>query len=90
MFAILRAWALAFVILSVLYLALRSYFRSTHRERLENRFDAGQGDAGLTRDAYIERGMAHYDRGLRLKLLWLVYILPMAAIAATIYWVNYD
>ena len=90
MFAILRTWALALVVLTVVYLALRAYFRSTHRERLEKRFDAGQGDAGMTRDAYIEQGMARHDRGLRLKLLWLVYILPLAAIAATIYFVNYD
>lgn len=33
--------------------------------------------------------MAGYGRGLHLKLLWLVYILPMAGIGLTVYFVNY-
>ena len=87
MIAILRAWALAFVILTVFYWLLRIYFRSTRREALEKRFDA-EGQAG-DRDAWVEAQMAGYGRGLHLKLLWLVYILPMAGIGLTVYFVNY-
>lgn len=90
MLAILRAWALALIGLTVVYLLLRAYLRSLERERLEKQHDAGQGDAGLSRDDYIRQGMARHARGLRLRLLWLVYILPLAAIAVTIYLVNYD
>ena len=87
MIAILRAWALAFVVLTVFYWLLRIYFRSTRREALEKRFDA-EGRAG-DRDAWVEAQMAGYGRGLHLKLLWLVYILPMAGIGLTVYFVNY-
>ena len=88
MFAILRAWAIAFVLLTILYWMLRIYFRSLRREKLEKQFDAG--DAQGPRSAYIESGMQAYDRSLRPRLLWLVYIFPLTAIAVIIYFVNYD
>ena len=87
MIAILRAWALAFVVLTVLYWLLRIYFRSTRREALEKRFEA-EGLPGV-RDDWVDVQMAGYGRGLHLKLLWLVYILPMAGIGLTVYLVNY-
>ncbi|MEH7830113.1 hypothetical protein [Gemmobacter denitrificans] len=88
MIAILRAWAFGLVILTLFYWLLRVYFRSTRREALEKRFDA-EGMTG-DRDAWVDSQMKDYGRSLHLKLLWLVYILPMAAIAATVYFVNYD
>ncbi|MDZ7908001.1 MAG: hypothetical protein U5N10_07205 [Gemmobacter sp.] len=88
MFAILRAWAIAFVLLTILYWMLRIYFRSLRREKLEKQFDAG--DAEGDRSAYIDSGMQAYDRSLRPRLLWLVYVLPLTAIAVIIYFVNYD
>lgn len=87
MIMILRAWAFGFVILTVMYWLLRIYFRSTRREALEKRFEA-EGMEG-DRDAWVEDRMKDYGRSLKLKLLWLVYILPMAAMAVTIYLVNY-
>lgn len=86
--AILRAWVLAFLVLTVFYWLLRVYFRSTRREALEQRFEA-EGMPGA-REAWVEAQMAGYSRSLHLKLLWLVYILPMAGIACTVYLVNYD
>ena len=88
MFAILRAWAIAFLLLTVLYWMLRIYFRSLRREALEKQFDAG--DAEGDRSTYIDSGMKAYDRSLRPRLLWLVYVLPLTAIALIIYFVNYD
>lgn len=87
MFAILRAWLFALVILTVFYWLLRTYFRSLRREALEKRFE----DEGLTgeRDIWVEVQMKDYGRSLGFKLLWLVYILPMAAIAGIIYYVNH-
>ena len=87
MIAILRVWALAFVVLTVFYWLLRIYFRSTRREALEKRFEA-EGLPGV-RDDWVDVQMAGYGRGLHLKLLWLVYILPMAGIGLTVYLVNY-
>ncbi|WP_151719566.1 hypothetical protein [Gemmobacter serpentinus] len=88
MIAILRAWALAFVILTVFYWLLRIFFRSTRREKLEKRF-AARGMEG-DRDAWVEAQMKDYNRSLRVRLLWLVYILPMAGIGITIYLVNHN
>jgi hypothetical protein len=87
MLTILRAWLLALVILTVFYWLLRTYFRSTRREELEKRFD----EEGLTgeRDIWVEAHMKDYGRSLKLRLLWLVYILPLAAIAGIIYYVNH-
>lgn len=33
--------------------------------------------------------MKDYGRSLKLRLLWLVYILPLAAIAGIIFYVNH-
>jgi hypothetical protein len=82
----LRLIVFGFVGLTIVYWLVSIYSRSVRRETLEKRFDAGgvEGD----RDAYIEAGMADYERGLRKRLIWLVYIIPMAAMGLTIYFVN--
>lgn len=87
-FGWIRLLLLALVVLTVVYLLVSIYSRSVRREKLEKRYDAGgvEGD----RDAYIAEGMAAYERGLRKRLIWLVIILPLAAMAATIYVVNWD
>jgi len=86
-FGWIRLLLLALVFLGAIYLLVSIYSRSVRRERLEKRFDAGgvEGD----RDAYIADGMQHYERGLRKRLIWLVIILPLAAMAMTVYFVNW-
>lgn len=93
MIAIFRAGVLGFVILTVVYIAVSIYSRSVRREKLERAWDtdpAREGAAKDERDAYIEAGMQAYRHGLRRKLIWLVYILPMAVVLATVYYVNYQ
>ncbi len=87
-FGWIRLILLALVFLTGVYFLVSIYSRSVRRERLEKRFDAGgvEGD----RDAYIADGMAVYEHGLRKRLIWLVIILPLAAMAATVYFVNWD
>lgn len=82
----LRLIVFGFVGLTIVYWLVSIYSRSVRRETLEKRFDAGgvEGD----RDAYIAAGMADYEKGLRKRLIWLVYIIPMAAMGLTIYFVN--
>ncbi len=82
----IRLIVFGFVGLTIVYWLVSIYSRSVRRETLEKRFDAGgvEGD----RDAYIEAGMADYERGLRKRLIWLVYIIPMVAMGLTIYFVN--
>ena len=82
----IRLFVFGFVGLTIVYWLVSIYSRSVRRETLEKRFDAGgvEGD----RDAYIEAGMESYEKGLRKRLIWLVYIIPMVAMALTIYLVN--
>jgi hypothetical protein len=87
MIGFLRLAVFAFIGLSVVYLVLRIYARSLRREALEREFDAG-GIAG-TREHHVAAGLARYEGSLRRRLLWLVYIIPMALMAVTIYLVNY-
>lgn len=87
-FGWIRLAFVAFVLLTVVYLLVSVYSKSVRRERLEKRFDAGgvPGD----RDAYIEQGMAAYRKGLRKRLILLVYIIPILTTVVTVYFVNYD
>ena len=88
MIGIIRAAVLGFILLSVVYVLVSIYSRSERREKLEKKFDAG-GIEG-NRDAYIEAGMQAYKKSLRLRLLWLVYIIPAVVVSATVYFVNYQ
>jgi hypothetical protein len=74
--------------LTVIYFVVSIYSRSVRREKLEDRFDEGgvEGD----RDAYIEEGMKAYHKGLRRRLLLLIYVVPLVAMAVTVYLVNWD
>lgn len=84
----LRLALFAFVGLTVVYFLTSIYSRSVRREKLEKRWvaDGLEGD----RDAWIEKGMRDYEKGLKRRLLWLIYILPMLAFVATIYFVNWS
>ncbi len=71
------------IAMTVVYVLVSVYSRSVRREWLEKNFDAGgvPGD----RNAYIAEGMQAYERGLRRKLIWLVYIIP-AVVFTTVFW----
>ncbi len=83
----LRLMAFALVGLTIIYIFVGLYSRSVRREKLEKRWvsEGLEGD----RDAWIEEGMKAYDRGLKKKLLWLIYILPLTAATVAFYVVNF-
>ena len=96
--ALLRLSVFGLVALTVFYWILRIYLRSVHRERLENEWDADHPDDQppddqprdeAARAAFVEQGMQRYARSLRVKLLWLVYIIPITVVGVLIYLVNY-
>jgi len=84
--ALIRLVVIGFVILSVIYFALSIYSRSVRRERLEK--DWAEENPGSTdmdaRDAAVEAGMADYEKGLRPKLLILVYLIPTILVIAAL------
>ncbi len=85
-FGWIRLLLMALVLLTIIYFVVGIYSRSVRREKLEKRFDAGGIDGD--RAVYIEAGMKAYDKGLKKRLLWLIYILPLTAMAVTAYLVN--
>jgi len=91
------AWLkLAFLIyvgLTIIYFVTGIYSRSVRRERLEKAWDtdpARDGAPQEERAAFIEAGMQAYDKGLKRRLLWLIYIVPTIGFAVTIYFVNWQ
>ena len=83
----LRLAFMALIGLTVVYFVVGIYSRSIRREKLENRWvsEGLEGD----RDLWIEAGMKAYDQGLKKKLLWLIYIIPMVAFATIAFFVNW-
>lgn len=87
MLAFLRLVVFGFLILSVIYLVVSLWSRATRRSKLEQEWQAS-GRPG-DKDTYITQGMAQYERSLRRKLILLIYIVPVVAIAAIIYVTNF-
>ena len=87
MLALARLIIVGFIVLTVIYLSLSYYSRSVRRDRLRRKWDDDirQGD----REAFIARGLKLYDRSLRRRLLWGVYVVPVVTIAIVIYLVNF-
>ena len=83
----IRLAVFGFLALSVIYLLVYFYARSLRRESLEKRFDRGGIDGD--RDTFIAQGMAAYEKGLRKKLIWLVYVIPTLAVIAAVYLLNF-
>jgi hypothetical protein len=85
--ALARLIIVGFIVLTVIYVSLSLYSRSVRRTKLRQKWDEDirRGD----RDAFVRRGLKIYDRSLRRKLLWGVYIVPVVTIALVIYLVNF-
>ena len=87
MFGLLRLFVILLLLLTVVYWALVFYLRAGERDRLEAEWEAEQPP--LPRERYVDIGIRKYQSGLRRRLLWGVYILPIGAICLLIYYVNY-
>ncbi len=74
--------------LTFAYVLTLIYVRSVRRETLEKHWDA-KGLAG-DRDAFVAAGMRKFDRGLKRRLLWLIYIIPMVAFSAIFFYINWN
>ena len=86
--ALARLIIVGFIVLTVIYVSLSFYSRSVRRTKLRRKWDEDirRGD----REAFVQRGLKIYDRSLRRKLLWGVYIVPVVTIAVVIYLVNFN
>lgn len=72
--------------LTIAYVLTAIYSRSVRREKLEKRWqdDGAQG----SRDDFVEKGMQAYEKGLKRRLLWLIYIIPMVAFTVIFFYSN--
>ena len=82
-----RLVVFGFLFLSVVYICVSLYSRSVRREKLEAEWDETRPE-GIHRDAFVKEGMKEYETGLRKRLILLVYIIPLIAVGAIIYFVN--
>ena len=87
MIGMLRLGLALLVVNVAFYLLLRLYFRSRHKMRLEQRWDAAQGPG--TRADFLREGMARYAATREGRLLWLVLIIPYVVIMVLIYVLNF-
>lgn len=88
----LRLMGLALVGLTVVYVLVSLYSKSVRREKLEKQWDGDPAREGLSqedRGIFIEDGMQAYRHGLKRRLLWLIYIIPMIVFVTIIYFVNW-
>lgn len=88
----LRLAFFLYVGLTIIYFVTGIYSRSVRREKLEKDWDGDPETRDLSaeeRAAYIAAGLKAYDRGLKKRLLWLIYILPTLGFVAVIYFVNW-
>ncbi|MEM7076396.1 MAG: hypothetical protein AAGA28_13730 [Pseudomonadota bacterium] len=87
MAALARLLIIGFVVLTVIFFCLSYYSRSVRRGKLETWWEE-EGRPG-DREAYIRKGLEQYEGSLRRKLIWGVYVIPLSAIALTVYLTNF-
>lgn len=88
----LRLAFFMYIGLTIIYFVTGIYSRSVRREKLEKEWDTDPAREGVPADerrAFIEAGMIAYDKGLKKRLLWLIYVVPTVAFAAVIYFINW-
>lgn len=93
MAALFRLIIVILLLEALFYLLLRIYIRSQRRERLEDIWDQRHPDrAGDTplRDEFVRKSMIGYDRTLKSRLLWLVFIIPNLIMIGIIIRVNWQ
>ena len=86
-----RLLILALLASSIVYVSVAWFLRSTRRERLEKEWDAAnpEGDPEARRRE-VEEGVTAFTQTLPYRALWLIYILPVAAIGYTLIVTNWN
>ena len=87
MLALLRLLFVLLIVPTVVYVLVSLYSRMVRKAKLKLHWK----QKGLTvdRDAYVRRGLKKYDGSIRRKLILLVYIIPLGAIALLVYVMNF-
>lgn len=81
-----RAMAMVFAALSVVFVCLWFYARAARREKLEAQWDKDQGPG--RRESFLAAELAKYEVSLKRKLIWGVYVIPGSLLAILIFVTN--
>ena len=87
MVAFARLAVFGFIALTIIYFCLSLYSRSVRKAKLEEWYEEA-GRPG-NREEYIAAGLSEYEGSLRRKLIWGVYVVPVTAVIAIIYFTNF-
>jgi len=87
MFALARLAIVGFIVLTIIYVSVSLYSRSVRRDKLEAEW--AKNDMVGDGEAWVEEGLKDYDDSLRRKLILGVYVVPVLAVIAIIYVVNF-
>lgn len=91
MIAFFRLAILSVLASTVVYFSVAWFLRSTRRERLEGEWDvANPGGDPEQRRAEVEKGVEAFTETWAYKALWLIYIVPIAAIGYTLLMTNWN
>jgi hypothetical protein len=90
MIPLIRNIVVIFVLLSIAYAVLSIKARWVQRAKLDAEYTAPDTskDIAVSKDEYIASGMKKYGKSYRPKLIFGVYLVPIAIIAVLIYLAN--
>ncbi len=87
----IRNIVVIFVLLSIAYAVLSIKARMVQRAKLDAEYNAPDTskDIAVSKDEYIAKGMQKYGKSYRPKLIFGVYLVPLAIMALLIYLIQY-
>lgn len=88
MIGFLRLFVIEAVLAGLSYWLIRVYLTSLRRESLEKSWDRGEAGGAMPREAFVENGMAEFERGWLRRMLWLVVLVPYIVVGGLIWFVN--
>lgn len=87
MAALVRLMIIGFIVLSVIYVCLSFYSRAVRKGKLRAEWNEGPQEQSL--DAFLEEGLAAYDKSLRRRLILGVYVIPVILVSVVVYLTNF-
>lgn len=89
----IRLVIIVLAIEALFFVLLRIYLRSLRYEKLEREWDARHPEkAGDTpeRKEFVRKSMVGFEKSIKVRLTWAVFIIPTLAIMGIVYWVNWQ
>ncbi|HUS53616.1 MAG TPA: hypothetical protein VMY41_06375 [Thermohalobaculum sp.] len=88
MFPVVMRIVILVGVLSAIYMALGWYMRWSLARRLDAEHASGEG-ATLTREDFVAKGLAEYERSWERKLLYGIFALPFLSALLLALFANY-